>query len=169
MTSVETRQQLVDALRLDLVGPGDGLGTPDEALSQLPSRWYLTGFLVPLDAEDVQRRDEDSTDEIDELSDSSGMDDAATPEPAAARQTYLPSSIGLSLLVPHGTSRLSVTARWGDYRKLSLADCPFAEQSRGDGNGYWASLNSSSRAGGAAAIDTLLLWGTRLGKRSSDF
>lgn len=46
MTSVEVREQLVDALRLDLVGPletaaGRQLGDPNELLSQAPSRWYL--------------------------------------------------------------------------------------------------------------------------------
>ncbi len=47
MKSVEVRQHLVDALRLDLVGPdaSRNLGTPDEVLSQAPSRWYLTGSL----------------------------------------------------------------------------------------------------------------------------
>ena len=43
-------------------------------------------------------------------------DDAAPPEPAAARRTFFPSSIGLSLLVPGATSRLRVIVNWGDYR-----------------------------------------------------
>jgi hypothetical protein len=53
MTPVEVRSQLVDALRLDLVGPdaARGLGTPDEILAQPPSRWYLTGFLAPLEGD----------------------------------------------------------------------------------------------------------------------
>jgi hypothetical protein len=116
MTAVEVRRQLVDALRLDLVGPDRELGTPNEVLPQAPSRWYLTGFLVPIDAEDTQRAEETSAEEIDELSDSKGLDDAATPEPAAARRAYLPSSIGISLLVPAETKELTVTVRWGDYK-----------------------------------------------------
>ncbi len=42
MKSAEVRQQLVDALRLDLVGPDAtrNLGTPDEVLPQAASRWY---------------------------------------------------------------------------------------------------------------------------------
>jgi len=49
--SAEIRRDLVRALRLDLVGPGredDDLAR--EVLPQAPSRWYLTGFLVPYEA-----------------------------------------------------------------------------------------------------------------------
>jgi len=48
--------------------------------------------------------------------DAGGADDNTTPEPAAARQKFLPSSIGLSLLVPPLAKQLAVTVRWGDYR-----------------------------------------------------
>jgi hypothetical protein len=114
--AVEVRHQLIDALALDLVGPHPGLGTPEEVLPQAPSRWYLTGFLVPIDAGDSQKAEETSGEELDELGDTKGLDDATTPEPAAARRAYRPSSIGLSLLVPAETKELTVTARWGDYK-----------------------------------------------------
>ena len=42
MTSAQVRTKLVDALKLDLVGPGEQLGNPAEILPQSPSRWYLT-------------------------------------------------------------------------------------------------------------------------------
>src|SRR4051812_20795724 len=110
MTSVEVRRQLVDALRLDLVGPGDGLGSADEVLPQAPSRWYLTGFLVPLDAGEAQRQDEDADEAVDGGGDAGGAaDDAAAPEPPAARRAFLPSSIGVSLLVPKAARQLTVT------------------------------------------------------------
>ena len=114
----EVRSQLVDALRLDLVGPDStrSLGTPDEVLPQAPSRWYLTGFLVPLEADDSQRAEETSTDEMDEVSDTKGLDDAVVPEPVAARLAYMPSSIGLSVLVAPAARHLRVIVRWGDYR-----------------------------------------------------
>jgi hypothetical protein len=51
MTGVEMRQYLVDALRLDLIGPDNGTALENEVLPQAPSRWYLTGFLVPLEAD----------------------------------------------------------------------------------------------------------------------
>src|SRR5271165_6780814 len=50
MKPVEVRGQLVDALRLDLVGPDDGSELEAEILPQAPFRWYLTGFLVHLEA-----------------------------------------------------------------------------------------------------------------------
>ena len=53
-TPVDVRVSLQDALCLDLVGPRGSLGTPDETLFQAPSRWYLTGFLVPTEAEDLR-------------------------------------------------------------------------------------------------------------------
>src|SRR5438552_16417859 len=121
MKPVDVRRELSDALKLDLVGPSERLGSPDEVLPQAPSRWYLTGFLVPIDADDTQRAEETSAEGLDEQSDAKGLDDAATPEPAAARRAYLPSSIGLSLFVPPNTKELNVTVRWGDYQ-LNKAD-----------------------------------------------
>ena len=91
VNSVDVRAQLVDALRLDLVGPGEVLGPTnrvlgdlDEILPQRPSTWYLAGFLVPLDAAPEQRIDEQSMDVVDVINDSHAQDDAVTPEPAAA-------------------------------------------------------------------------------------
>ena len=49
------RSRLLDALRLDLVGPRPGEPGHDayteEVLPVAPSRWYLTGFLVPYEDE----------------------------------------------------------------------------------------------------------------------
>src|SRR5262245_53576771 len=122
MNVVDVRGQLTEALRLDLVGPGETLGTGNrvlgdlaEILPQRPSTWYLAGFLVPLDAEPEQKTDEQGTDEVDVVNDSRGLDDAVTPEPAAARVRYLPSSIGVSVLITEDTKSLKVTVRWGDY------------------------------------------------------
>jgi hypothetical protein len=115
-TPIEVRAQLVRALQLDLVGPGPGDDLEDELLRQHPSRWYLTGFLVPLGAPDAHRIDETVTEEVDAAGESGGVDDGLPPESPVARRAALPSSIGLSVLVPPGVGRLEVTARWGDYR-----------------------------------------------------
>ena len=115
MKPVEVRSELADALKLDLVGPSERLGSPNEVLPQSPSRWYLTGFLVPLDADEEQRAQEGSDDDLDEMNEAGGADDKNTPEPAAARRAYMPSSIGMSILVPASARRLTVTVRWGDY------------------------------------------------------
>ncbi len=122
MKPVEVRSELVDALRLDLVGPEVGLGSPTEVLSQSPARWYLTGFLVPLDAGEEQRVDEDSNDEVDSANDAGGTDDATATEPASARKRFLPSSIGLSVLVPEASGSLQVRVRWGDYKLRKPGD-----------------------------------------------
>jgi len=122
MNSVDVRGNLVDALRLDLIGPRDQLGTPDEVLPQRPSSWYLTGFVVPLDADEAQRGEETANEEVDEVGDAAGSDDATAPEPAAARRRYLPSSIGLSVLTPKTTEELKVTVRWGDYHLTKGGD-----------------------------------------------
>ena len=67
MQPVEIRSELIDALRLDLVGPDALVGNATELLNQFPSRWYLTGFLVPTDASDDQKQDDDADDEMEEL------------------------------------------------------------------------------------------------------
>ncbi len=122
MASAEVRAQLVGALVLDLVGPTGAIGNPDELLSQPPSRWYLTGFLVPLEADIDQRADPDAVEEVENAGEPQGIDDATATEPASARQKFLPSSIGVSLLVTAGTSELQVAVRWGDYRRSKPGD-----------------------------------------------
>ena len=132
MNSVEVRAKLVDALGLDLVGPAENLGDASEGLPQAPSRWYLTGFLAPLEGSREQRTDESSTEELDQASDGGGTDDDVAPEPAAARQRYLPSSIGLSVLVPPGAQHLGVRASWGDYRLRSASPEEWARLDRSE-------------------------------------
>lgn len=115
LKSVEVRSKLVDALHLDLVGPSDSLGDPKEVLPQSPSRWYLTGFLVPLDAAPEDKRDETAADDLDQAGETGGADDDDQPERPAARARYFPSSIGTSVLVPASATTLRVRVSWGDY------------------------------------------------------
>lgn len=115
MTPLEVRSELVAALQLDLVGPQNGAGSPQEILPHLPSRWYLTGFLVPFDSGESQASDADAGDEIDGAGEPGGTDDDVTPEIAAASKTRFPSSMGLSVLLPVETTQLQVTVDWGDY------------------------------------------------------
>ncbi len=115
-TSAAVRTRLIDALQLDLVGP-----TPEdddharEILPQAPSMWYLTGFLVPYEADLQQRSDDAGDDELDQLSRTSAGDDETAPEAASARKALFPSSMGLSFLVAQTTAELQVTVEWGDY------------------------------------------------------
>ena len=80
MQPVNIRSELIDALVLDLVGPAPGLGNSNEVLNQFPSRWYLTGFLVPTDASDDQKQDDDADDEMEELGASGAADDNDEPD-----------------------------------------------------------------------------------------
>lgn len=121
-SAAEVREKLLDALRLDLVGPTGDLGDPKETLPQAPSRWYLTGFLVPTSAGQAQKQDDQADDELDGAGDGDGMDDDTPPEPAAARARYLPSSMGLSVLVSATTKALRVQVTWGDYDCIDVGD-----------------------------------------------
>jgi hypothetical protein len=122
VTPADVREKLVHTLGLDLIGPDRDSDLLAEVLPQAPSRWYLTGFLVPFDAGEDQRSDETAGEALDEQSDASGADDATAPEPAAARRAYFPASMGMSLLVARDARELQVAVRWGDYRPLGPAE-----------------------------------------------
>src|ERR1700733_6002393 len=98
-TSAEVRAQLVATLQLDLVGPGPGHPLEAEQLrnQDAPSRWYLTGFLVPTKAPDEQRSDPESDEILDAAagSEDGTGDDDVEPDPAPVRKAYLPSSLGI--------------------------------------------------------------------------
>lgn len=121
-TSTEVRASLVDALRRDLVGPG-ALDTDlaRERLSENPSRWYLTGFLAP--AEDAPEDDDPAfQEEMDleaEAPDRAGSGgaagDDAEPEAPSVRRRFLPSSVGITVLLPLEVSEVEAVVRWGDY------------------------------------------------------
>src|SRR5258708_38202901 len=98
ISSVQIRGKLVDALRLDLVGPSETLGDQKEILPQSPSRWYLSGFLVPLDAAPEDKRDETANAEVDQAGETGGTEDDSAPERPAARVRHFTTSIGVNVL-----------------------------------------------------------------------
>lgn len=114
-TSADVRRKLVDTVRLDLIGPDNDDPFAQELLPESPTKWYLTGYLVPTGAPIEQRFDETSVEEIDAAIDAQGLDDATEPDRPAARRSLLPSSIGLSVLVPAGVKALKASVEWGDY------------------------------------------------------
>jgi hypothetical protein len=115
VTSKVVRVRLEEALRLDLVGPWAGSPHAAEELPEAPSHWYVTGFLVPNEAPPEQKEDPTADEQLDLGIESAAGDDDAVPEKASARRGRLPSSIGISVLVPPGVDRLDATVRWGDY------------------------------------------------------
>ena len=124
VTASIVRQQLIEALRLDLVGPGPRDAQAAEVLDQAPSRFYLTGFLIPRNAPAAQKAEENSQGDILDSGQAGSGDDEATPEPPAARRATFPSSIGVSVLVPSDATELRVAARWGDYRPIAKDGVP---------------------------------------------
>ncbi|WP_372397141.1 DISARM system helicase DrmA [Azospirillum sp. HJ39] len=120
-TSADVRAHLVTTLRRDLVGPGpeqDDEYLSRERLSENPSRWYLTGFLAPSD--DAPAPDDPQTQEerdiFADLSDDEGAaaDEGETEAPSARRR-FLPSSIGLTVLLAPEVTDLQAVVSWGDY------------------------------------------------------
>lgn len=126
-TSAQVRQVLVDTLAPDLMGPGPCHALAEEQLweNDPPSRYYLTGFLVPQKAPETQRFDPSSVEEIaapiagDDGTGSSDDDNA--PESQTARKVFLPSSLGLSILIPASADKLWVELFWGDYQKTTIS------------------------------------------------
>ena len=86
-----------------------------EVLPVAPSKWYLTGFLVPYEAPADQRSDDDSDDALDQVDRAVEGDDDNAPEATSARKAFFPSSMGLSVLVPRDTTELQVRVAWADY------------------------------------------------------
>ena len=87
-TPIEVRENLLDALQVDLIGPSGPLGDPREVLPQAPSRWYLTGFLVPTDADEDQRYDPNNNDEVGQAPAEATVDENQTPEQATNKRYY---------------------------------------------------------------------------------
>jgi len=128
-TPVTIRRALIDALRLDLVGPEPEDATHErELLPQEPSRWYLTGFLVPREAPEEQRRDDSSDEELDVIEQPPGNDEDKSPEKGSARKVFFPSSMGLSTLIGGDVERVEVDVDWGTYS-------PEVPPSASDGDG----------------------------------
>ena len=122
INSLEIRRSLVDALQIDLIGPVGALGDHAEILPQSPSRWYLTGFLVPTEADEGQRCDPTSNDELDQAAEPAGIDDDDSPEKPAARRSYLPSSMGVSVLVPATLHDVQAVVRYGEYLRVEPSE-----------------------------------------------
>ena len=138
-TPVEVRQRLVEALRLDLIGPWVDHELAKERLPNFggrvrPSTWYLTGFIVPSNAPPRTEVVDDSEDELDEATARAAPSEESSDEGKTARKGYLPSSIGLSFQLDAQTCELEVTVSWGDYIP-----------ERVDGKPVWSRIPSKQR------------------------
>jgi hypothetical protein len=126
--SLEVRNKLIDILRRDLIGPNPDLDQDlaREVLTEKPSRWYVGGFIVPAyDGVAAVIPDEEETAEetADDLLASETLDSAvegevdekdSTDQPP--RDRFLPSSIGLTVVLPETVSQVTLHATWGNYK-----------------------------------------------------
>jgi hypothetical protein len=128
--SLDVRSSIVTAFRRDLVGPGpQDADLAKERLNENPSRWYLTGFLAPANdplAQDgpqasendpsVQEEIETDLEEPAEEGAGGAAGDDAPPDTPSAKRRFLPSSIGLTVLLPPEVREIEARVSWGDYR-----------------------------------------------------
>jgi hypothetical protein len=138
-TSAEIRQQLVSALRSDLIGPSwDETARRHEQLSQPPSVWYTTGFLVPhVFQQEADRTGADGQASYADLAGEDESNDAANRlekkerdedandslDQGNKRRSWFPSSLGMSFILERG-STLEATVTWGDYDPPADGDDP---------------------------------------------
>ena len=122
--SLEVRSRLVEALKLDLVGPwaGHELGAEQLPGRERPSNWYVAGFLIPTGTAPDRSADADEDDDLDTVPESAGLAEESNDERKAARKAFFPSSIGLSFLVSEACRELAVMVRWGDYAPADIEE-----------------------------------------------
>src|SRR5208337_573107 len=124
-SSVNIRARIVDVFRRDLIGPLPERVCPSDADLQRerlsdsendrPSRWYLAGFLAPADdAAGMEAEIDVSESEGDGAGGAAG--DQERPDSPSTTRRFLPSSIGLTVLLPPDVNEIEAFVSWGDYR-----------------------------------------------------
>lgn len=102
---VEIRNEIIDRLSMELVGPN----FEDEEINESPSQRYLSGILWPNGT--LMEKGDDEKTEVDDNEDGN----ATTETIAPLMQAMKPSSIGLSFVVEAGEARIYVEYEWGEY------------------------------------------------------
>lgn len=114
----EVRQQIIDMMKTDLMGPSE----EEEVLTENPRYSYIVGMLAPqtdLDGntsvaneqevdEDIAYGDDDYT---------AGEDD--DNEPVSSSKFQLPSTIGISFYLDSSEHDFCIDVSWGDYTRSS--------------------------------------------------
>ena len=109
------RQEIIDALRKDLLGPQ----SEEEILDESPKSAYIVGVLSPQTQEDrtatvLGDQEVDTDVQYDDNEYISGEDDN---EPVSVTHFTLPSSIGISFYVKSDLPSICADVSWGDYIK----------------------------------------------------
>lgn len=121
-TSLDVRDHLVEALRLDLVGPWVSHAYASERLPGWvrPSNWYLAGFLIPTGTPPDARADPDESEDVDVVPETAGLSEESSADRKSAKKGFFPSSMGVSFLAAAAAHELAVTLRWGDYTPAEI-------------------------------------------------
>lgn len=104
----ELREQLLDALRRDLIGPD----TETEYLNDPPTVAYLTGILYPANT-DIDAEEDEKLDQIDR----EGLEEDDENDGVLLSKTINPASLGLSFAVEDEVNSLQVEVSYGLYTK----------------------------------------------------
>lgn len=108
-----TRQDFVDYVRRQLVGPFDG---PAEIIFDPPNRRYLMGILFPRQVS-FSTYIEEEGEEPDEAGTEGGDESQFSDDPVSAANDFLPASQGMSFFTT--ASHFTVRARAAEYETLS--------------------------------------------------
>jgi hypothetical protein len=111
------RQEIIDALRIDLMGPQ----SEDEVIDENPRHAYIIGMLASqseTDKETITINEQEVDTDIayeDEGDYTAGEDD--DNEPIATTNFKVPSSMGISFYIETKTDTINLDVSWGDYTK----------------------------------------------------
>lgn len=114
----EVRRQIIEALKIDLIGPE----TEDEVLEENPAYAYLIGILYPREAETLDRdinitEQKYSDIESEDLEASTTMDEDEGEQVVPAKFKKQ-SSIGVSFYIKDIPTNLKVSCKWAIYDKF---------------------------------------------------
>lgn len=120
----QVRQQILDAVREDLIGPrADG-----KPLTEDPSKTYIAGILFPSDTDFSEEEDFDRGQDIETLADDEHQTEDGESEviyeetdDVQRKKFKKPSSLGVSCYVHKATKKIQATVNWGSYNAVELA------------------------------------------------
>jgi hypothetical protein len=120
-SSKDVRTQLVHTLRRDLVGAlPDETDIARELLPERPSRWYLTGFIAPIedaifDEAAWDAEGDNETEPPDDPVMPGRAEDDAEPDTGSTARRLMPNSLGLTVLLRPEVTEIDAVITWGDY------------------------------------------------------
>ncbi len=116
------RDELAALVVNDLLGPAGG---PEETVAEARlSERYLVGLLAPTNSQ-ISPEEQEGAGTVEEGSEEQGPLDSDSSQTSSLS----PSTIGLSFSVGLAATSLVLTARWGDYQRVTL-ETPDHQQSR---------------------------------------